>query len=419
MVPKLKARSGTFTDNMKLPIHRWFRYSAGFSAKWVESEVLRFQDDFGCSANLLDPFVGSGTTVIAAQTARCESTGYEAHPFIFRIAQAKMKWMTDIVTFSNAAQNVLKQAQKSKHISTRHDEKALLGKCYSKESLSQLERLKLAYENLKDSSQEWDLVWLAITSILRPTSHAGTAQWQYVLPGKKTKAINVYEAYNTKINQMLEDMQSLQSNFLIEHVGKIIHRDIRLGLSQEEHNLLITSPPYPNNYDYADSTRLEMTFWGEIEGWKDLKTAIRPYLMRSCSQHTAGEKLILDELLGNPLLEPILPEITAVTKELEKVRLTKGGKKTYHTMIAAYFLDLAQIWINIRAVMAPNSRICFVVGDSAPYGVHAPAEDWLGRLALAAGFNHFSFEKLRDRNVKWKNRKHTVPLHEGRLWVEG
>ena len=25
-------RSGTFVDNMKLPIHRWFRYSAGFSA---------------------------------------------------------------------------------------------------------------------------------------------------------------------------------------------------------------------------------------------------------------------------------------------------------------------------------------------------------------------------------------------------
>ncbi|NET73595.1 MAG: DNA modification methylase, partial [Sphaerospermopsis sp. SIO1G2] len=26
--------SGTFADNMKLPIHRWFRYSAGFSAAW-------------------------------------------------------------------------------------------------------------------------------------------------------------------------------------------------------------------------------------------------------------------------------------------------------------------------------------------------------------------------------------------------
>jgi hypothetical protein len=31
--------SSTFTDNMKLPVHRWFRYSAGFSAQWVESVI--------------------------------------------------------------------------------------------------------------------------------------------------------------------------------------------------------------------------------------------------------------------------------------------------------------------------------------------------------------------------------------------
>jgi hypothetical protein len=63
--------------------------------------------------------------------------------------------------------------------------------------------------------------------------------------------------------------------------------------------------------------------------------------------------------------------------------------------------------------------VCFVVGDSAPYGVYVPVERWLGELALAAGFHSYSFEKTRDRNVKWKNRKHRVPLKEGRLWVEG
>jgi hypothetical protein len=43
----------------------------------------------------------------------------------------------------------------------------------------------------------------------------------------------------------------------------------------------------------------------------------------------------------------------------------------------------------------------------------------LGDLAIAAGFKSYTFEKLRDRNVKWKNRKHTVPLKEGRLWIQG
>jgi hypothetical protein len=46
-------------------------------------------------------------------------------------------------------------------------------------------------------------------------------------------------------------------------------------------------------------------------------------------------------------------------------------------------------------------------------------DKWLGELALAAGFKTYKFEKIRDRNTKWKNRKHRVPLHEGILWVEG
>jgi len=61
-----------------------------------------------------------------------------------------------------------------------------------------------------------------------------------------------------------------------------------------------------------------------------------------------------------------------------------------------------------------------VVGDSAPYGIYVPVDKWLGELAISAGFKSYYFEKTRDRNVKWKiSRKHKVPLHEGRLWVEG
>jgi hypothetical protein len=48
-----------------------------------------------------------------------------------------------------------------------------------------------------------------------------------------------------------------------------------------------------------------------------------------------------------------------------------------------------------------------------------PVDVWLGKLALAAGFKSFSFEKIRDRNIKWKNRKHDVPLCEGHFWIKG
>ncbi len=88
-------------------------------------------------------------------------------------------------------------------------------------------------------------------------------------------------------------------------------------------------------------------------------------------------------------------------------------------MIIAYFNDLAKVMLELRRVTKEEGKICMVIGDSAPYGVYVPVDRWLGQLAIAAGFDSFCFEKLRDRNTKWKNRKHDVPLQEGRLWING
>ncbi len=404
---------------MKLPIHRWFRYSAGFSAEWVISEIQKFQDETGEKATVLDPFLGSGTTSLAACSIGSESYGFDGHPFVARIAQAKNLWHLDEMVFKEACLEVIKKAEADKSETLRHYETGLLGKCYDFDTLTKLDNLRNAYEDLADGNPIWELVRLNITSILRACSKVGTAQWQYVLPKKsKSKVLGVSEAFIGKAELMAADMEYAKSANWVNN-AHIFEQDVRKNIEAPKCNLLLTSPPYPNNYDYADATRLEMTFWGEVNGWGDLKTVVRPTIMRSCSQHSAGDKVVLDEVLCDPLLAPIIDELTLVTRKLEKVRLTKGGRKAYHTMVAAYFLDLAKIWKNTKKVMAENSRICFVVGDSAPYGVYVPAEEWLGKLAIASGYKDFEFEKLRDRNVKWKNRTHTVPLHEGRLWVKG
>src|SRR3954454_2055789 len=54
-----------FTTNMALPVHGWFRYSAGFSAQWVAAVIGTARSRR--RLRVLDPFVGSGTTLIAAQ----------------------------------------------------------------------------------------------------------------------------------------------------------------------------------------------------------------------------------------------------------------------------------------------------------------------------------------------------------------
>ncbi len=416
------ARSGTFTDNLRLPLHRWFRYSAGFSAEWAEQVIAEYRS--GSSFTVLDPFAGSGTTLLAAEKSGVAAFGFESHPFVQRIAEAKLAWPIESADVAAAAETVCVAARRpaafAAHVSGAPD---LLKRCYTDSALAELYAMRNAYESLRDAGHPAaQLIWLAVTCVLRQCSGAGTAQWQYVLPNKsKSKVASPLIAFQAKIDQFLADMRIAHAQGWRSDARVFSHdaRNSDMPIQPNSIDLVVTSPPYANNYDYADATRLEMMFWGEITGWGDLQGAVRKHIIRSCSQHSAADKVDLSVTVGHSSLAAIAPEIQVVCDELADVRLGKGGKKAYHTMVAAYFLDMAATFASLRSACKSGATMCFVVGDSAPYGVYVPVDRWLGELAVANGFKSFRFNKLRDRNTKWKNRKHTVPLHEGQLWIEG
>ena len=422
MLPELdtprhpNSSSGNFVSNMTAPVHRWFRYSAGFNGAWAESLIE--SEASQREVRVLDPFAGCGTTLIAAEQCGVESCGIDSHPFVAKVARAKLAYRSSPSEYGAAAARVLASAQRMKPDLARYPD--LIHRCYSEEALGQLDRLRRATEVTAGESETALLVWLTLVAILRVTSHVGTANWQYLLPRRRKAHVEApFAAFQTMAHVIRDDMET---------VGRV--RGPRAGfalgdaricdsLPADGFNLVVTSPPYANNYDYADATRLELTFFGEVRGWSDLQKKVRQHLLRSCTQHVPNKAVDLDAVLGSPELAPIGSELRNVCEQLSEIRLSRGGKKTYHNMVACYFLDLARVWLALRRVCRSPSKVCFVIGDSAPYGVYVPAVEWLGELALAAGFDSFSFEKTRDRNTKWKNRKHRVPLCEGRLWVLG
>lgn len=411
------SRSGTFVDNMSLPIHRWFRYSAGFAAAWVEEVVINWGIKPG--QVILDPFVGSGTVPVVCDSMGLDSIGVEAHPFVARIGKAKLLWESDPDKVVSFATEILESAKGQEPNTSSYPQ--LIQQSFDAETLTALDTLRSAWLSRRDSSPESELTWLALTSILRSTSKAGTAQWQYILPNKtKKNIIRPLVAFQQQIQIIKSDLRWMQTRAKRSR-AEIIHGDARTfaDTMPESVDAVITSPPYANNYDYADALRFEMTFWGEVTGWGDIHDAVRKYLIVSSSQHASRERLKIADILESDAIEPIRDELSIVMEQLAKEREAHGGKKHYHTMIGAYCRDISLVLRQLRTVCKPGARMCWVIGDSAPYGIYCPIEEWIAKLAIAAGFKQYSFEKLRDRNIKWKNRKHRVPLKEGLLWIEG
>lgn len=142
------ASSSTFVDNMALPVHRWYRYSAGFSAQWVEAVIDEARQS-GAVA-VLDPFAGAGTTLIAAESLGVPSRGVEAHPFVARIAGAKLLYHSEPQAFLKRAAKVKRLAQTV--AASVSDYPPLIRKCFTDDVLACLDQLRRAWMKTDDQS---------------------------------------------------------------------------------------------------------------------------------------------------------------------------------------------------------------------------------------------------------------------------
>jgi DNA modification methylase len=419
---------GTFKDSLKSPVHRWFTYPAGFSYKAVANSIQRF-----CiKQNMVvyDPFMGSGTTNVTCKSLGISSFGVEAHPFVYRIAKTKIEWninhqeaITFIKKVENIFDNQLNQIKHNKDFEIEQFFPELVIKCYSLQSLQKLYVLKNIFCNEQLSEPVFNFFHLVITSLLRIVSSAATG-WPYVAPKKIKVAAaekDVLLEFIKLSYQMLKDIQTIKLNSAKNYdvsIHKLFNadsRDTTMFIDSESIDHIFTSPPYLNNFDYADRTRLELYFWGDALNWKNISDNFRSKLITSTTTQISrcdSKYILLNEFKKE--CSEITNFIQESANELSKLRKIKGGKKSYDLMIIGYFNDMFQILKDAYRVLKPNTKALFVLGDSAPYGIHIPTDKLIGEIGVKIGFNSYQMEVLRKRGDKWKEnpQRHNISLQE-------
>src|SRR2546423_4645226 len=86
------AHIGSARDNVKSPIHNWYKFTAGFSFRFVE-EILGDEKKKGVTERrVFDPFAGCGTTLVSCQKAQIPAVGNEGQRFMYDVIRAKLNW---------------------------------------------------------------------------------------------------------------------------------------------------------------------------------------------------------------------------------------------------------------------------------------------------------------------------------------
>ena len=419
--PDCRHSYGSFQDSRRAPVHRWFTYPAGYSYRLVESKIR----EYGLNGQhwIADPFVGSGTTSVVAKATGVNSIGVEAHPFVFWIAQTKLHFEHNAGQLDDDGRRVLQTARAlyAGGLQQCDEWPALVYKCFDDDNLRRLYALRTAILQDDITPERRDFLKLALTAILRIVTSAG-AGWPYIAPSKyaeRTTRRDAFAEFEKRCIMMIDDVTAIRLQTAVHSEHRISNGDARC-LAQyaapDSIDLILSSPPYLNNYDYADRTRLETYFWGMYDSWGDITRQVRDRLIiAATTQIRRGEMDAVRHCPGVSAVSlAIHSELMKVIEQLSELRMAKGGKKAYDLMVAGYFEDMLPVIAGAYAVLKAGQPLVLVLGDSAPYGVHIRTDELIGKLALAVGFSRYDIEVIRERGGKWagNSQRHKVPLRE-------
>ena len=363
------------------PAHDWYRFVLSYPPHLVREYVQRF--GLSSSHRVLDPFCGTGTTVVECKKLGIPSVGIEANALAHFAGQVKVDWSPnpeDLVQHSEyVAKNALAQleidgiednplflrhADDLKELRTLNPEvtKLLLANSISPLPLHKVLVLLECLEQHKDE-RFYRHQKLALAKAL-PFSISNLHFGPEVGVGPAKPDAPVISVWLDGVRAMAYDLCKLHPLDATEAV--VHHADARQlvnVLQPRSVDAVITSPPYPNEKDYTRTTRLESVLLGFIQSKADLR-ALKQNLMRSNTRNVYKGDDDDRWIAEHPEIQGIADAIEARRIELGK---TSGFERLYARVTKLYFGGMARHLADLRSILRPGAQLASVVGDQASY----------------------------------------------------
>lgn len=408
-------------------VHHWYRFVLSFPPHLVQNYLDRFGIESGDT--VLDPFCGTGTTLVECKKHGMGSVGLESNPIAHFASAVKVDWHTSVKTLVSEAEQVAQAVTKAlANEQVECEGSARLREADGKPSLFdedaaangadvnlrclEPERMKLL---LKDSISPLPLhksltLLEAVDGCVSPSlrkygrlalanalvQHIGNLKFgPEVGVGRIRGDAPVVEAWLAGMKTIAHDLAQFRHRSAI--ASQVIKSDARQAgeaLASRSIDAVITSPPYPNEKDYTRTTRLESVVLGLVRSRAELRQ-LKQGLVRSNTRGVYVADTDDQAIAGNQAVDRIAEAIEQRRIELGK---TSGFERQYARVTRLYFGGMAQHFASLRKALKPGAKLAYVVGDQASYlRVMIRTGQLLAEIAESLGYRILGIDLFRTR----------------------
>jgi SAM-dependent methyltransferase len=391
--------------------HDWYRFVLSFPPHLVSSYI----EDFGLDKRnlILDPFCGTGTTIVESKLRGFQAIGVEANVFAHFASSVKVDWEISPDSLKKEARKIADAALRSLKAQAIDDSGVLKGRLKEaplrtldpeasrlllSNSISPLPLHKtlILFDCLKKQLTEryyrHALLALANALVFRISNlHFGPE----VGVGKPKIDVPIVASWLCEVDRIASDLKLVKGKSFPG--AKVYLGDARNVSSIIEPNsvdAVITSPPYPNEKDYTRATRLESVVLGFIKGKAELREMKKTFIRSNTRGVYKGDE---DDkwIAGHPEIQRIAASIEKRRTELGK---NSGFERLYGKVTKLYFGGMARHLEDLRSVLRPGARLAYVVGDQASYlRIMIRTGQLLADIAEALGYELMRIDLFRTR----------------------
>ena len=395
---RLSRRLVSYQGNKNAPGLRWLKYKEGFSAGLVKELLERTP-----AKSMLDPFSGTGTSVLTAGSMGIPGTGIEIMPIGNLAARAISAVSNGLEPDSFVkASNAIIDAVSQDHYNDRYlfPHVPITKHAFPETTERDLAKAREFIAGVAEPSLS-TILTLACVSVLEEISYTRKdgqfLRWDPQSGRNVSRRLHkefvpkLGESLRRRLVEIAADIPALKHKYggaVTEFIDGSSLTELR-HLPAATFDAVITSPPYANRYDYTRTYALELAYLGfDANQFKELRQALL-----SATVENRPKREILAREYGD---SKRFSSATAMANDQEALQEALGilkanvehlSNRNIISLVENYFTEMALIISELGRLITPGGSLLMVNDNVRYHGEEIPVDLILSDFAEQSGFH--------------------------------